>query len=308
MRMAWQETRQMQAQRRPKTVYNCLTALRALQRFIDASHPGMKGRLPVRCLTSYLMRDFHDWLLSRGVSENSIREYLRSLRSIVNRCARHRLPLRGDLFGRVSTSVLPSTKQPIGQHDMRRIHEAGVRPGSTDELVRDCAVFSYLSGGMAFADLSRLRDCDYDAGSNLLSYRRHKTGVPVSFHLPPKARWIWEKYALHGSRPFHFALMRSATSADVSEKDYANALAVYNRRLRRIASGCGVTTAVTSYVLRRTFATVARNDYHAQVNVISVPLGHRSERTTAIYLSRPDCSTVSSLLNKLDKGLQRKSH
>ena len=189
MRMAWQETRQMRTQRRPKTVYNCLTALRALQRYLESERPGLKGRLPVRCLTSYLMLDFHDWLLSRGVSENSVREYLRSLRSIVNRCARHRLPLRGDLFSRVSTSALPSARQPIGQHDMRRIHEAGV----------------------------------------------------------------------------------------------------------------------TSYVLRRTFATVARNDYHAQVNVISVPLGHRSERTTAIYLGRPDCSTVSSLLNKLDKGLQRKS-
>lgn len=110
--LANQMITRMQGECRPKTVFNCQTALRALQRYLDCCRPELKKRLPLRCLTPELATHFHRYLVGRGVGENAIRAYLRSLRSVVNRCIWLGLPLRGNLFSQVRTSTLSSTKQP----------------------------------------------------------------------------------------------------------------------------------------------------------------------------------------------------
>ena len=359
----------MRLERQPKTVYNCHTALRALQRYLHAAHPEQNVRLPLRCLTPDLMVGFQRYHLHRGVSDNTIREYLRSLRSLVNRCLRGGYPLRHDIFSRVHTSTLPTHRQALSERDMRRFYGAMVHQGSKDELVKDCLLFSYLTGGIPFADLARLKDSNYNPQTNELAYRRHKTGVPVRVQLTKEALKIWQRHAKAkdgllqgtpgkdgllqgtpgkdellqgipgkdellqgtpgkdgllqgtpgkdgldsaaksqgGGRPeslYHFGWLESADPVQ-ADKEYHNALARYNRGLCRLTASCGVKTSVTSYTLRHTFASVARNEYNAGMHVISVPLGHRSERTTAIYVSRIDSGQVYALQQKMEKGLLR---
>lgn len=287
------------------TVYNCETALRALQRYMVSCHPEMKGRLPLRCLRSELVLGFQRYHLRRGVSENAIRAYLRSLRSLVNRCIRMGQPLRGDIFSMVSTSTLPTAKRPLTERAMRRIYGAPVKAGSKDERVRDFAVFSYLAGGIPFADLARLKPDNYNPATRELTYRRHKTGVSVKVRLTKEAHRIWLRYAdAPSNSPYHFNLISSADPVDAA-RECGNALAAYNRGLERLTARCGIVDKVTSYTFRHTFATVARNNYKAEMNVISIPLGHRSERTTAIYVGQIETDKVYGLQKKMEQGLLR---
>lgn len=291
----------MRAGCRPKTVYNCQTALRALLRYLESERPGLKGRLPVRCLTPDVIDSFRRYLLRRGLCENTIREYLRSLRSVVNRLIGSGLPLRGDLFSRVSTTAVAARSVTLCERDMRRIYNAPLRPGSREARARDLAVFSYLSGGIPYSDLARLKDCDYDASSNCLTFRRHKTGVAVSLRLTAEALRIWRRYYCAGGS-YHFGLL-SGTDGRDAERDYANSLACYNRALDRMARQCGVSTKVTSYAFRHAYASVARNEYDAPISIISASLGHRSERTTAIYISRVDNGKSLKIRQKMERGL-----
>ena len=342
--LAQQLIKQMSGERQPKTVYNCQTALRALQRYLQEMHPEFGGRLPLRRLTPELIQGFQRYHLGRGVSENTIREYLRSLRSVVNRLRKHGKlgvygALRHDIFNLVYTSPLSVSNPSLSEGDMRRLYAAEVKPGSSEELARDCLVFSYLAGGIPFADLARLKDDNYNPQTNELAYRRHKTGVTVRVQLTKEALKIWQRHAKTkdgllqstpgkdrllqgtpgkdgldsaaksqgGGRPesrYHFGWIESADPAQ-ADKEYHNALARYNRSLAKLTHRCGITTAVTSYTLRHTFASVARNQYNAGMHVISVPLGHRSERTTAIYVSRIDSGQVYALQQKMERGLLR---
>jgi|GEM_PF-5104976 len=382
--LAQQLIKQMSGERQPKTVYNCQTALRALQRYLQEMHPEFGGRLPLRRLTPELIQGFQRYHLGRGVSENTIREYLRSLRSVVNRLRKHGKlgvygALRHDIFNLVYTSPLSVSNPSLSEGDMRRLYAAEVKPGSSEELARDCLVFSYLAGGIPFADLARLKDDNYNPQTNELAYRRHKTGVTVRVQLTKEALKIWQRHAKTkdgllqgtpgkdkllqgtpgkdgllqstpgkdgllqgtpgkdgllqstpgkdrllqgtpgkdgldsaaksqgGGRPesrYHFGWIESADPAQ-ADKEYHNALARYNRSLAKLTHRCGITTAVTSYTLRHTFASVARNEYNAGMHLISVPLGHRSERTTAIYISRIDSGQVYALQQKMERGLLR---
>ncbi|MBQ8009254.1 MAG: phage integrase SAM-like domain-containing protein, partial [Bacteroidaceae bacterium] len=75
----------MRALCRPKTVYNCQTALRAFRRYLKEEMPCYKDRLPLRILTLQLIAGFERHLIERGVSLNTSHAYMRSLRSLVNR-------------------------------------------------------------------------------------------------------------------------------------------------------------------------------------------------------------------------------
>ena len=291
----------MQSECRSKTVCNCQTALRALRRYLESECPGLKGRLPLRSLMPDVIEGFHRYHLRQGLCENTIREYLRSLRSVVNRMIGSGLPLRGDLFSRVSTTAVPARSVTLSERDMRRIYNAPLRLGSREAQARDLAVFSYLSGGIPYSDLVRLRDCDYDAGTNCLTFRRHKTGVTVSLRLTTEALRIWRRYYCVGG-PYHFGLLASNGRRD-AERDYANSLACYNRALDRMAKQCGVTAKVTSYAFRHAYASVAHNEYDAPISIISASLGHRSERTTAIYISRVDNGKSLKIRQKMERGL-----
>ena len=230
---------QMDGECSKKTVYNCQTELRSLQRYLDCSRPELKERLPLCCLTPELVAHFHRFLVRGGVGENAIRAYLRSLRSLVNRLRKKGYPLGDDIFSLVHTSPLPGGSVPLSEVEMRRISMADVRPESSMAWARDLALFTYLAGGIAFVDLAHLRSGNYDAGTGMLTFRRQKTGVEVRVSLPPVALGIWRKYGKQGAA-YHFGLV-STNHPD----DYANALTRYNRSLRSLAlrsvvgGGCG---------------------------------------------------------------------
>lgn len=284
---------------RPKTVYNCQTALRSLQRYLDCCRPELRKRLPLRLLTSELTAHFHRYHVQRGVGENAIRAYLRSLRSLVNRLRKKGYPLGDDIFSLVHTSPLPGGSVPLSEVEMRRISMADVRPESSMAWARDLALFTYLAGGIAFVDLAHLRSGNYDAGTGMLTFRRQKTGVEVRVSLPPVALGIWRKYGKQGAA-YHFGLV-STNHPD----DYANALTRYNRSLRSLALRSGIHRKVTSYTLRHTFATIARHNYGAPLDLLSLPLGHRSERTTALYVDRPTYDMLQRLQCKMERNLMK---
>lgn len=297
--LANQMITQMNCECRPKTVYNCQTALRALQRYLDCCRPELSKRLPLRLLTPELMAHFHRYLVRSGVGENAIRAYLRSLRSLVNRLRKKGYPLRDDIFSLVHTSPLPGGGVPLSEVEMRRISMVDINPDSSMACARDLALFTYLAGGIAFVDLAHLRTGNYDAGTGILTFRRQKTGVEVRVSLPPVALGIWRKYGKQGTA-YHFGLV-STNHPD----EYANALTRYNRSLRSLALRSGIHRQVTSYTLRHTFATIARHNYGAPLDLLALPLGHRSERTTALYVDRPTTDMLQRLQRKMERHLMK---
>lgn len=74
-------------------------------------------------------------------------------------------------------------------------------------------------------------------------------------------------------------------------KAYRNQSYSINRRLKQIAVMLDITTPLTLYVARHSWASAAK-DSGIPINIISQGMGHDSETTTQIYLSSLDTSVI----------------
>ena len=77
-----------------------------------------------------------------------------------------------------------------------------------------------------------------------------------------------------------------------------------NKKLKTIEEMAGLSTPLTSYVARHTWATMAK-EQKVSMSVFSEAMGHDSEKTTKIYLASLDTSDIDnanrSILDSLRK-------
>ena len=85
---------------------------------------------------------------------------------------------------------------------------------------------------------------------------------------------------------------------------YRIAINIYNRQLKELSKMLSADCRLTSYTARHSWATVARK-HNAPISVISAGLGHTSEKTTQIYLTSLENSTIDivnqGIISRLSK-------
>ena len=80
-----------------------------------------------------------------------------------------------------------------------------------------------------------------------------------------------------------------------------NALRIYNNTMKVMGKACGISTDITSYVARHSFATIARNK-GIPVPIISQALGHSDLKTTEVYLAEFDNDLMDKYNEKIIGG------
>ena len=107
---------------------------------------------------------------------------------------------------------------------------------------------------------------------------------------------IIERY-INSCSPYVFPILKNYKESFAQWKQIRNALATYNRKLKSLATLTDIGEKLTGYVARHSWATIASQE-GVPVSVISRGMGHESEKTTSIYISRVDYSDVGEA-NKL---------
>ena len=80
-------------------------------------------------------------------------------------------------------------------------------------------------------------------------------------------------------------------------QEYNTVLGGFNRRLKTLSESIGIRTRVTSYTIRHSFATTLK-EQNVPIEMISELLGHKSIKTTQIYLKSFSLEKLSTV-NKL---------
>ena len=83
------------------------------------------------------------------------------------------------------------------------------------------------------------------------------------------------------------------TSDIDGRKQYIYTAHKINRNLKIIGHKLGLTTTLTMYVSRHTWASIARSK-NIPISVISEGMGHNSESTTRIYLASLDTAAIDN--------------
>ena len=127
-------------------------------------------------------------------------------------------------------------------------------------------------------------DMKKDLRDNVITYRRRKTGRPLSVTLTPEAMALLKKYMNHDPHsPYLFPLLKSGEGTKEAYREYQLALRSFNQQLTLLGEILGLNDRLSSYTARHTWATTA---YYCEIHpgIISEAMGHSSIKVTETYL------------------------
>ena len=242
--------------------------------------------VPFSLITRRSLVSFELWLRRGGHRPNTISTYMRMLRAIYNKGVDAGLALYDHrLFHNVYTGVDSSHKRSLSRS---QLHALLYGDAGSDSLRRAqlAARVLYQLCGMSFVDLAH---ADFSTvRDGVLRYSRHKTGTGVI--VPVMSETLSALGILD--------LPRSDSGTRMGYTGYQSSLRRFNSRLSRLAHAVGVSVPVSSYTFRHSWATTALHR-HVPVELISSALGHRSIKTTQIYLRGFDASEIGEVNRKI---------
>ena len=230
----------------------------------------------------------YEHLYECGLKPNTISTYMRMLRSIYNRGVEAgSAPYVHRLFHEVYTGVDVRQKRALPVVALRRLL---CEDPQSDRLRRTQAIAALMFQfcGMSFADLTHLEKSALD--NNVLRYNRVKTKTPMSVEVLDSAKEMLDQLRNRQSpRPgcpdYLFSILQGVKKRkdERAYREYQSALRRFNYRLKSLAKRLRLNFPVTSYTLRHSWATTAK--YRGvPIEMISESLGHKSIKTTQIYL------------------------
>ena len=242
----------------------------------------------VRQVTRDRLRRYGEHLYDSGLKPNTVSTYMRMLRSIYNRGVESgRAPYVHRLFHDVYTGVDVRQKKALPIGELRRLLYEDPK---SERLRRTQAIAALMFQfcGMSFADLAHLEKSALD--QNVLRYNRIKTKTPMSVEILDTAKEMINRLRSnqdsHPDSPDYLFDILSSDKKRTDERayrEYQSALRQFNNRLKDLARALRLKSPVTSYTLRHSWATTAK--YRGvSIEMISESLGHKSIKTTQIYL------------------------
>ena len=136
-------------------------------------------------VTSEWLKGFEVYLRSRGCSWNTVSNLLRSFRSVyMLSFYLHMAAYCSHLFRAVFSGTRADHKRALGDDDMKKVFTKLSRASGAPLAVyqaQELFILMFSLRGMPFVDLAYLRKSDLR--DNVITYRRRKTGRPLSVTL-----------------------------------------------------------------------------------------------------------------------------
>ena len=267
---------------RHSTAHVYTNALFSFTKFCGTTH------VAFRQVTRERLRCYGQYLYSSGLKPNTVSTYMRMLRSIYNRGVESgRAPYVHRLFHDVYTGVDICQKKALPVGELNRLLYEDPK---SERLRRTqtIAALMFQFCGMSFADLAHLEKSALDR--NVLQYNRIKTKTPISLEILESAKEMVNqlrsnKPALPDCPDYLFDILHGDKKRkdEKAYKEYQSALRRFNNSLKDLARVLRLDSPVTSYTFRHSWATTAK--YRGvPIEMISESLGHKSIKTTQIYL------------------------
>ena len=257
--------------------------------------------IPFADIDVIFLKRYEKWLRENRRKETTISTFFRTLRSVFNKAieAKH---IKAAIYPfhefKISKFDTTTEKRAIRKEDVRKIMNLDLM--QQKEYMRfsqDLFTFSYLCGGINFADMANLRHSNIIDGR--LVYLRQKTGKRINMPLSPEAYAIINKYK-GASKGYIFPVLDDNTHITEEQK--------YNRRkkvlkrvnynLKAISKITGLKMNLSTYVARHSFATVLKRS-GVNIALISEALGHSDLATTQIYLDSFENSQIDAAMANL---------
>lgn len=256
-------------------------------------------------ITPKLLVDFGAFLHEEGNQPNSIATKLSVLKAVYNKAIADKIFLCEEnpfALYKIGKHWTQTRKRAIHKEDIQRLMQAKLPTTRSPytEFARDIFLFSYISAGINFKDIATLRYADME--EDRIFYRRHKTGKAMTCRLHPQAKKIVARYARSEAMQEDYIFPILDRHVHRTEQQIHNrvhkVLIHINRELKAWSKRLGLTTNLTTYVARHTYATVLKRS-GVSVELIAESLGHSDLSTTQIYLDNFENSQIDAAMQHL---------
>lgn len=250
----------------------------------------------VRYLNKYV-----EHLKVRGLQNNSINLYLRTLRALYNKaiaegvCSQEHYPFKEFKFNKIKND--PSRKA-LTKQQIKKIFDYVPDPNSKQERSKNIFLFSYLTRGMNFNDIAKLKWSNIKNGK--IHYVRSKNGKKFVIGILSPVQEILDHYEVFNPNSeyiFPILSKQHKTIEQIRER-IKSVLKRVNKHLKTIGEAVGIETKLTTYIARHSYAMVLKNEGKS-IALISDALGHDNEDTTNHYLE----VFGSDILDGMDEAL-----
>lgn len=256
------------------------------------SFSGFKRSLSLYDVTPDFLQDYEEHMIKNGKSKSTIGIYLRQLRAIFNDAISKNLISRDYYpFGK-NKYIIPigsNTKKALSSEEIRSILDYS--PANKEEQrALDFWIFSYLSNGMNFCDILKLKRDNIEG--RFINYIRSKTlntkkGTNQNIMVPihPKAQEILDRWKTTNSNSsFLFPFLKEGANASQIKYLTQDFIKATNKQMDIIRLKLGIKQKCTTYSCRHSFATTLKRK-NINTEFISESLGHSSILTTSAYLA-----------------------
>ena len=245
-------------------------------------------------VTEQFVESYNTFLIQRGVVRNTISFYMRRVRSVYNKAVTQKIIEQTFPFKNVYTGVDRTRKRAVTETVISQLLSIDLKKSKALQFARDLFIFSFYARGMAFVDIVYLKKSNIQNG--YITYVRHKTGQELTIRIETRLQNIINQYEKKDS-PYLFPILNTEDE-NKAYSQYEIALNYYNRQLKRLSKLLEPNINLSSYTPRHTWATTARNK-NVPLSIISAGMGHSSEKTTLIYLTKID----NSIIDEVNKAI-----
>lgn len=245
-------------------------------------------------VTEQFVESYNTFLIQRGVVRNTISFYMRIFRSVYNKAVTQKIIEQTFPFKNVYTGVDRTRKRAVTETVISQLLSIDLKKSKALQFARDLFIFSFYARGMAFVDIVYLKKSNIQNG--YITYVRHKTGQELTIRIETRLQNTINQYEKKDS-PYLFPILNTEDE-NKAYSQYEIALNYYNRQLKRLSKLLEPNINLSSYTPRHTWATTARNK-NVPLSIISAGMGHSSEKTTLIYLTKID----NSIIDEVNKAI-----
>ncbi|MBG0782056.1 MAG: phage integrase SAM-like domain-containing protein [Bacteroidales bacterium] len=264
-------------------------------------------------VTSDFLQSYENHLSAAGKSNTTIGIYMRQLRAVINQAIKNK-QLSPDNYPFASYSI-PSgrnIKKALSDDDLSKLLNHNPT-NLAHQKALDFWIFSYLCGGMNFADIAHLKpeniDDDYLVFTRQKTIRtKKKNQSAIRVGLPQKAKEIIEKYKNNDEdNPFLFSILLPNLSPLQEKYRIQKFIKWVNKQMEAVRQELDIKINLATYSARHTFSTRLMRK-GVPTSFIKEALGHSSVATTEAYLGSFSDDTKMDYAKLLMEDTETENH
>jgi len=252
------------------------------------------------------LNKFYNKMKSMNLTDSTMSVRFRTIRAVFNSAQKEGY-ISKELYPfkdfKISTLFSSKTsKRAIPKSELQKIESLDLSKGSKIWEAQQFFLFSYYGQGINFIDIAHLKW--ENIVNNRVYYRRMKTGEPMNFLIQPFHQLLFDfyrplTYSSNDAYIFQILNKKAHLTAKQRQNRTHKVITRVNQDLKTIAQMAGISTPLTTYVARHTFATVLKHSKNVPISVISQAMGHQTEAITNTYLADFDNSVIDDAMENL---------